>query len=276
MVFNYPYWWVKITSVIFIATQLYALLIIAHDGLHRRLFFSVGANDLWNDVSILGAIGMITRLNRINHLRHHQELAMPSDPDRFKYSSSGRSTRFEFLLSLTCIPLLAKAFVNIAFPKLGLNWQKKVTNLDKNKHMHADNYSIRDLLIIAIWQISLIGGLSFVIGWWAYPVLWVAPLLIAVCCDMLRVFCEHSMVDGDDEADFSMRLVSYEANSLEKIIFSPHNMNHHIAHHLWPSIPYYNLDKAEKLIRPRVEANSPLVWRSSYFGWICRYMGSLK
>jgi fatty acid desaturase len=267
----YPYWWVALVAIPVIGTRLYSLFIIAHDGLHRRLFKSINDSDLWNDLFILGAIGTITRLNRINHMRHHRELALPTDPDRFKYTQTGRSTRLEFIISLTCVPLLIKAIRNVMLPPDTPNLQGDEGNGKNNNINQIGRYKKRDIVIIVLWQIALIGGLTSLIGWWAYPVLWVSPVFFALCCDILRVFCEHSQLTNDLDADSSMRLVSYDAGFFERVLFAPNNMNHHIAHHLWPAIPYYNLPKAEKLIRSKLDNDLQLVWRPSYFGHICSY-----
>ena len=68
-----------------IGSAFYALFIIGHDGLHRRLFHGRATNDRFNDLLILGSIGAITRINNRNHLDHHEHLAMVEDPDRHKY-----------------------------------------------------------------------------------------------------------------------------------------------------------------------------------------------
>lgn len=271
VVAHYPYWWVIGGAMLLIGTQIYSLLIIAHDGLHRRLFTTIKANDLWNDAFILGAIGTITRINRLNHIRHHRELAMPTDPDRFKYTRTGRSTPLDFLISLTGLPLIFTAVRNVLLPQ-ALPQSMEGGGGDRG----AGGYKMRDFAIIGIWQIALIGGLSYMIAWWAYPVLWVAPVIFAVCCDMLRVFCEHSQMTNDLDADSSMRLVSYEANWAERILFAPNNMNHHIAHHLWPAIPYYNLTSAEERIRLKLGVDQVLAWRPSYVGHILNYWRWLK
>lgn len=268
-----PYWWVVLIASFAIGTRFYSLLIIAHDGLHRRLFDTIKANDLWNDIFVLGPIGTITRINRINHMRHHRELALPTDPDRFKYTREGRDTPTNFLLALTCLPLLLTAVRNVLMPQEII--QGKETGEDAFTKTLA-NYKVRDIIIICAWQAALIGGLTFLIGWWAYPALWLFPVVFALCCDILRVFCEHSQLTRDSDADLSMRLVSYAPSFIERIIFAPNNMNHHIAHHLWPAIPYYNLPNAERLIRSRLDGDKKLVWRDSYCGHILNYWRWLR
>jgi len=52
------------------------------------------------------------------------------------------------------------------------------------------------------------------------------------------------------------------------------NMNFHAAHHLWPSIPYYNLPAADQEIRSLPEA-AGLEWRDSYFQYLHKYWSAL-
>ena len=51
-------------------------------------------------------------------------------------------------------------------------------------------------------------------------------------------------------------------------------MNYHTAHHLWTSIPYYNLHRADRIIRER-NTSADLIWRRSYLGTILDYFRAL-
>jgi len=42
-----------------IGNRYYALFIIGHDGMHRRLFPHIKRNDFWNDLLVLAPIGAI-------------------------------------------------------------------------------------------------------------------------------------------------------------------------------------------------------------------------
>jgi fatty acid desaturase len=260
----WPTWWVVALAMPIVGTRFYALFIIGHDGLHRRLFDSVRANDWWNDVFVLGPIGAITRLNRLNHIRHHHELATPSDPDRYKYAAFARSSRSEYVLGLTGLPFVFRALRNVFFAS-----PAGVISSDAQPSLR---YRLRDVLIIVAWQTALIGGLSLAIGWWAYPLLFLVPVYaFAFVMDMVRVFCEHSAMTDDATADSTLRLVSFRSSPVERQFFAPHNMNHHIPHHLWPGIPYYNLPEADELIRRSLQLDDALVWRDSYLRHLVAY-----
>src|SRR5262249_27562164 len=152
----WPNWWLAALAIPVVGTRYYALYIIGHDGLHRRLFPGVKANDLWNDLAIIGAIGAITRLNRANHMRHHVTFALPNAPDRYKYIAGNKRTKLSYGAALTGLPYVWSALGNVF---LGRRPAAAATDA-------AKGYTVRDLAILAVWQAALIGGLSSAIGWW--------------------------------------------------------------------------------------------------------------
>lgn len=264
----WPYWWVVLAAIPLIGTRYYALYIIGHDGLHRRILPGVRANDWWNDALILGAIGAITRLNRHNHMRHHSTLALPGDPDRYKYVRAGRHSVGAVLWRLTGLPFVLQALGNV-FMRRGAR--------PSSGEEGGERYSARDLAILAAWQLALIGGLSSLVGWWAYPVLWLLPVYaFTFAADISRVFLEHSRLEDDATADQSKRLVTFHAPWWERVLLAPMNMNFHAAHHLWPAIPYYHLPAADAALRSASGAHSGLVWRNSYFGYLVEYLRAVR
>jgi len=256
VVAQYTNVWTVLLAVPFIGTRYYALFIIGHDGLHRRLCHSVALNDLWNDLLMLGPIGAVTRLNRHNHIEHHRRAATPADPDRYKYLRANRAGGLTFALSLTGVLFVWRAVRNV-FGKPAAS-----------QPAAAGGYQARDVAILAGWQLALFGGLSAAIGWWAYFVLWWVPVYcFTFAADITRVFSEHATLGSEADADRSMRLVSFRSNWLERQFFAPMGMNHHAAHHLWPSIPFYRLRETEARLADRPLAQG-IEWRGSYVAFL--------
>jgi fatty acid desaturase len=257
----WPSWWTVLLAVPVVGSRYYALFLIGHDGLHRRLFPDHRANDLFNDLFALGPIGAITRLNGKNHLSHHRHLATPLDPDRHKHGCFNKSRRHELLGFLTGLTSVVRSVRHVFFPPPPGSGD-------------VERYSPRDCVILVGWQVLLIGGLSAAVGWWAYPVLWLLPVYVfTFLADNFRSFAEHSQPRADDEAD-RHRLITFVSSPVERLFLAPMNMNCHTVHHLWPSIPYYNLPEADREIRQHPAARE-LEWRGSYLGYLNRYYRAL-
>lgn len=255
-----------VLCALFVGNRYYSLFILGHDGLHRRIHPTHWINDLWTDVLLIGPLGAVVHLNRNNHMQHHRTLNLEEDPDRYKYTSRIHSSPWSFAFSLTGVPYLLRAIKNVYGG-----------NTKKNTHPNTINsHTRRDWVILIGTQATLIGSLSIMFGWWGYIFMWALPIYtLTYCADMCRVFCEHSTENGSDATLLSDRLVMFEPNNLERIFFAPMNMHHHIAHHLWPAIPYYNLPAATQLLKSRMsESLHPmpqLTYRSSFVSYLLAY-----
>jgi fatty acid desaturase len=251
-----------------VGSAFYALFIIGHDGLHRRLFHGRAINDRFNDLLILGTIGAITRINNRNHLDHHEHLAMANDPDRHKYGCFNKFEAGQLVAYLSGASTLLTSVRHVFFTNTARN------DAGSPEASRVNHYTAGDLVILAGWQLVLIAGLSRAIGWWAYPLLWLVPVyLFTFLMDNLRTFCEHSQPEADESADHH-RLISYLSHPAERWFIAPMNMNLHAIHHLWPSIPYYNLPEAARRVRASTVENG-LEWRTSYLKYLWRYYRAL-
>ena len=256
----YNTWWSVALAMVVIGTQYYALFVIGHDGLHRRLFPKRDQNDLFCDLFVFAAIGAITRLNNRNHLGHHQHLATVNDPDRYKHACFNKSTLSELLGYLSGLATIWTSIRNVFL----------ADGRAPRGEARDDGYTPRDMALLGGAQLVLMVGLTYVFGWWGWPVLWAIPVYVFTYLgDSIRSFAEHSHPQSDALAD-EHRLISYVSSPLEAMFFAPKNMNFHAAHHLWVSIPYYNLPIADAEMRMHPLA-SRLEWRSSYAGYLLRY-----
>lgn len=257
-------WWAKIAAAIISGNRYYSLWIIGHDGLHRRLFQSTFANDLFNDLLVLGPIGAITRINNRNHLSHHQHLGTGDDPDRYKHACFNKATRPQLIGYLLAVTSVVPAVIHVFSRRNQVKVAKQAHSPD------GPRYRPRDLAILAGWQAGLLAFFTIFFGWWSYFALWWLPVFVFVfLADNLRTFVEHSHPEGDEQAD-THRLITNHPSWLERQLLSPMNMNYHAAHHLWTSIPYYNLPIADAEMRESPKAKA-ITWRGSYLTYLGRY-----
>jgi fatty acid desaturase len=258
---TYTTWWTVGLAMVVVGTRFYALFVIGHDGLHRRLFADRAANDLVSDLFILAPIGAITRINNRNHLAHHRYLATEMDPDRHKHACFNKTDLTELLAYMSGLMSIVTSARNVFLPERPAGATEESVR---------ERYTARDLVILAGVQLTLVAGLSWTFGWWGWPVMWVAPVyLFTYLGDSIRSFAEHSHPQADAKAD-EHRLITYVSSPLERLFLAPMNMNLHAAHHLWVSIPYYNLPKADALMRAHPLADG-LEWRKSYVAYLIRY-----
>lgn len=249
--------WGLALAAFVVGNRYYSLYIIGHDGLHRRLHPNTRINDLINDIFVLGPIGAITKVNRLNHMRHHRNLGLTSDPDLFKYRSRKHLSALQLLLSFSGLPLVLRAVYNVFFPSHGASEK-------------PPPYTSTDIVILISWQLLLISTLTAAFGLWGYLLLWLLPVAACtVAFDLLRVYCEHSVEKESANMRVTDRMIMIVSSPIERLIFSPMNMNHHVAHHIWPAIPYFNLPRATKLLESRLaQEGITLHKRSSY----CNYL----
>ncbi len=289
-----PRWWVILPAMVVIGTRYYALFVIAHDALHGRLFKRLGVNNLFSDLFLVGPIGAITRINNQNHLRHHHHLASQTDPDRHKYGTFNKTSGLLLAGHLLGIRSVVRSVKHVFFPtsaeraaagtlarrasegtpKIGGDSPSLARRASAMVRPFLGPYSLRDVLILAAWQVGLLAGMAATIGWWGYIVLWWLPVYVfTLLGDNFRSFAEHSQPRPDEDADRD-RLITFVSNPLERLLLAPMNMNFHAAHHLWPSIPYYNLPQADREMRASPYAGT-LEWRGSYVGYLWRYYRAL-
>jgi fatty acid desaturase len=257
-------WWAIAAAIVVVGNRFYALFIIGHDGMHRRLFSSTRTNDLFTDVFVLAPIGAINRINNRNHLRHHQHLASEDDPDRHKHGCFNKTTPLQVVGYLTGATSVLRTALHVFTGGSG----------DRQRDPDRPRYGVRDLAVLAACQAALITGLTLAFGWWGYPLMWLVPVYaFTILADNLRTFVEHSQTEADHLAD-AHRLVTNAPGLLERTLLAPLHMHCHAAHHLWPSIPYYNLPAADAEMR-RSPLADQIEWRGSYLGYLWRYTRAL-
>src|SRR6267142_7201217 len=188
----FPSWWSVLIAIPIIATRYYTLLIVGHDGIHRRLFRNPRLNDWFADLFVFGPVAAITRVNNQNHLGHHRHLTTAEDPDLHQFTCTNKYQWHLLLGYLSGVTSLWRSFKNV-FLARSTSTRAPKTGLQKS----PAPYTLRDFVLIAVWQVGLIGGLSWLVAWWAYPVLWLLPLYLAFMADNFRAFAEHSHPRND-------------------------------------------------------------------------------
>ena len=88
--------------------------------------------------------------------------------------------------------------------------------------------------------------LSLTHSWMIYFVYWTLPsLTILNVIFRIRTTAEH--LGLDQGADLSQSR-TIKINFFEKLILAPCNVNYHLEHHLFPTVPHYRLTDLHRLL----------------------------
>lgn len=91
--------------------------------------------------------------------------------------------------------------------------------------------------------------------------MWLVPQLTFLMGLLeLRSFTEHV---GVGEESLPARTI--KAGGLERFLFNPHYASFHLEHHLYPSVPYYNLEKLHSELMKSEEFSQNTTIAEGYF-----------
>jgi fatty acid desaturase len=240
------YFWpsplVVLFAVLIIGTRQHALFVIAHDAAHYLLYERRWLNDLVGRAcATVQGLSMCTY--RVIHRLHHNNLYGELDPDTALHGGYPRGRWYLIRKLLKDLSGLT-AWKTYAYFLGGAPALNTATNValrpldDTSEKLRTEAKRDRNAVI------ALHLGLLLVFAWAGYLVeylvLWVLPLVTVVQAILrLRAIAEHGAT-----TDFSSPLTAARTNLapawLEWLIF-PHQVNYHIEHHLYASVPHYNL-----------------------------------
>ncbi len=236
-------WWVALVAILLIAPLQHALFILAHEAAHYRLHENRTANDfLGRTIGMLGGVSMCSY--RVIHRLHHNYLYKPQDPDIALHGGYPRGKKY--LLK----KLLKDLSGQTALKNYAYFFGSPAINLDTNvaqRPLDDTSSALRQAALHDRWFVVafhvLMPIVMIALGWgWYYFFLWVIPLLTLLQAILrLRAICEHGAV-----TDFSSPLTAARtniANAWQRFFIFPHHVNYHLAHHLYPAVPHYNLPK---------------------------------
>ena len=239
------YWFslpITIICVLVIGTRQHALFVIAHDAAHYLLYEGRWLNDLVGRAcATLQGLSMCTY--RVIHRLHHNNLYGELDPDTALHGGYPRGTAYLVKKLLKDLSGLT-AWKTYAYFLGGAPALNTATNValrpldDTSEKLRLE--ARRDRNVVIGFHLALLAAFAWSGYLVQYLVLWVLPLVTVVQAILrLRAIAEHGAT-----TDFSSPLSAARTNLgpawLEWLIF-PHHVNYHIEHHLYASVPHYNL-----------------------------------
>jgi fatty acid desaturase len=233
---------VVLLSILVIGSRQHALFVIAHDAAHYLLYENRLLNEIVGRASaMLQGLSMCTY--RVIHRLHHNNLYGALDPDTALHGGYPRGKAYLVKKLLKDLSGLT-AWKTYAYFLGGAPALNTATNValrpldDTSAKLRSDALHDRNAVIaFHVLALILFAASGYLLQ---YLVLWVLPLVTVVQAILrLRAIAEHGAT-----TDFSSPLTAARTNVapawLEWLIF-PHKVNYHIEHHLYASVPHYNL-----------------------------------
>jgi fatty acid desaturase len=249
-------WWpsilVILVAVIVIGTRQHALFVIAHDAAHYLLYDNRKLNDaVGRFCATVQGLSMCTY--RVIHRLHHNNLYGELDPDTALHGGypRGRSYLIKKLAKDLSGLTAWKTYAYFLGGAPALNTATHVAMRpldDTSPKLRAEAKHDRNRVVG--FHVLALAFFVFTGHAIQYLVLWILPLVTVVQAILrLRAIAEHGAT-----TDFSSPLTAARTNVgpawLRWLIF-PHNVNYHIEHHLYASVPQYNLPELHREMEAR-------------------------
>ena len=233
---------VILAAIVVIGTRQHALFVVAHDAAHYLLFENRRINDFAGRACAMPQ-GLSMCTYRVIHRLHHNNLYGELDPDTALHGGYPRGKTYLVKKLLKDLSGFT-AWKTYAYFLGGAPALNTATNValrpldDTSGKLRSEARSDRNIVIaFHVVLLALFAWSGYLLQ---YLVLWVLPLVTVVQALLrLRAIAEHGAT-----TDFSSPLTAARTNLgpawLRWALF-PHNVNYHVEHHLYASVPQHNL-----------------------------------
>jgi fatty acid desaturase len=237
-------WWPNpltyLLAVAIIGSRQLGLAILMHDGAHGCLSADEKVNLFLSQWFCAYPIFAETRAYRRYHLQHHARTQQNDDPDLVlsaPFPITKLSYRRKFLRDITGQTGYQQRKSQLLNAIGQADWP-----LSRRAAQFWDKLG-RQCVVNAI----LFAALAAAGVWWAYPLLWLVPLLTwMMVITRIRNIAEHAVVPDKDDPLRNTRTT--RANFLERLFIAPYYVNYHLEHHLLFYIPCYNLPRVHRIL----------------------------
>jgi fatty acid desaturase len=227
-------------AVMIIGSRQLGLAILMHEAAHGNLASNVKLNNALGQWLCAYPVFAETRAYRRYHLKHHASTQQADDPDlglSAPFPITRASYRRKFWRDITGRTGYAQRKAQLLNALGDPSWPLA------RRARHFRERLGPQMLVNA----GLFAGLAAAGVWWAYPLLWLLPLLTwMMVITRVRNIAEHAVVPDSDDPLRNTRTT--RAGLLERLLIAPYYVNYHLEHHLVPYAPCYNLPRVHRIL----------------------------
>lgn len=227
-----------LVAVLLISSRMRAFDNLTHDASHRMLFKSRALNDWAGMLFCSFPIGTSPWAYTRSHMVHHNKLGDPQhDPDLIRMAEFGVD-RFP-VPRIEIVKHLLKVFLLIHTPRYLKGTLRTF--------IYTDNTPLSERIAFVCFWTTVLSLLTVFGLWQAFLLFWVIPYLTGF--QILRYLAEISEHGGLYGSDQEIELVRNNfCNPLWRLVQYPHHDFYHLVHHLFPSVPHFNLPRVHRLL----------------------------
>jgi fatty acid desaturase len=224
-----------------------SIVTLMHDGTHDILFAARWKNWAFGIFSMIPLVVTFITFKE-DHLEHHRYNRTAKDPDAF---TMGTRSVLEFILFYAYILIggvLTIVHFTVIYPILKFNRRQWL--------IHGFELVLRVVVLggLLVWTAR-----SGTLG--QFLALWLIPGYVFTVLNSMRFLAEHYETPWNEGQLLGTRtIISNQVHS-----FFWNNINYHIGHHVYPGVPWHNLQKLHAALLPEIERTNAVV-DSSYFG----------
>jgi len=227
-------------AAMLIGSRQLGLAILMHDGAHGCFSRNEARNMAISQWFCAWPVFADTRAYRGYHLAHHAHTQQKDDPD-LVLSAPFPITRTSY----------RRKFVRDITGQTGYHQRKaQILNALGNSSWPVGQrarHFWKRLGPQVVTNLMLLAGLTLAGVWWAYPLLWLVPLLTwMMVITRIRNIAEHAVVPDSNDPMRNTRTT--RANLIERAFMAPYFVNYHLEHHLLFYVPCYNLPKIHTIL----------------------------
>lgn len=241
-----PFTGLLVAAWVIIASRQHALLVLMHDATHFLASDNHELNDWIGELFTAAPMLVSLKTYRKDHLAHHQHTNTTEDPDWVrKLGQPEEAAYWKFPVQQNLLGFLAKTWARSVLYLL--RSFRHLSGAGNNKTA-ANNTAATKL---KRWRqglyLSIAVALTLTSGWGWFALLWVAPILLVLPMIMrMRSIAEHFALPYHNEFNGTRTI---KANWLERFLFAPHNVGHHLDHHLVASVGFRALPALHKVLQ---------------------------
>jgi fatty acid desaturase len=224
-----------------------SVVTLMHDGTHDILFAARWKNWAFGIFSMIPLVVTFITFKE-DHLEHHRYNRTAKDPDAF---TMGTRSVLEFILFYAYILIggvLTIVHFTVIYPIQKFNRRQWL--------VHGFELVLR---VVVLGGLLIWAARSDTLG--QFLALWLIPGYVFTVLNSIRFLAEHYQTPWNEGQLLGTRtIISNQVHS-----FFWNNINYHIGHHVYPGVPWHNLQKLHAALLPEIERTNAVV-DSSYFG----------